>query len=118
MQHNKFIMHFSTAETLLRFRDVIWAIARYYVVNNVDERWYDVDDSAESDTNNIAKYRKEMLDVLANLLSSASSKIDAVDGNSEATQSEGFDNYSTRPRTRDRERLSTRSLMFDDDDRR
>ncbi|KAJ8688617.1 hypothetical protein QAD02_024412 [Eretmocerus hayati] len=61
-----------TADTILRFRDAMWSIIRYYV--DTDHRNPPIDDTDISQ--NMDAYRQEMMEVLAHLLNEASTAID------------------------------------------
>lgn len=68
----------STAKTLLRFRDVMWSLVRYYVEKNVNRKSIFYSDELEN-SDCLDNFKKEMLQVLASVLSSASGAIDDSD---------------------------------------
>ncbi|OXU25496.1 hypothetical protein TSAR_011903 [Trichomalopsis sarcophagae] len=66
----------ATAQTILRFRDLMWLIVRYYVERNVTTKSLYYSDLTSPD--DLAEVKRKMLEVLALLLSSSANSIDEV----------------------------------------
>ncbi|KAL7291092.1 hypothetical protein TKK_0015221 [Trichogramma kaykai] len=64
-----------SAKTLLRFRDLMWSVVRYFVENDDKRSKHRVIESG-SNAENIHAYKKELLKVLAHVLSNHSTMID------------------------------------------